>query len=84
MPSEVKSKQSFGHKRSFHHNLNCASNKKTYFTKVAQFGSLSKEISSEVKSKQSFGHNRSFRHNLNCASNQKTCFSKVVQFCSLS
>jgi hypothetical protein len=35
---------SFCHKRSFRHNLNCASNKKGSFTKVVQFGSLSKEV----------------------------------------
>jgi hypothetical protein len=48
MSSEVKSKQSFGHKCSFRHNLNCDLNQKTYLTKVVQSGSLSNEMLSEV------------------------------------
>jgi hypothetical protein len=48
MSSEVLIMQSFGHTRSFRHNLNRASKKKkNYFTKVVQFG-LSKEISQNV------------------------------------
>jgi hypothetical protein len=63
--------QSFGHKCSFCHILNYASNQKTSFTKLVKFGSLKKEISSELNNMQSFGHKCSFRHNLNSASNQK-------------
>jgi hypothetical protein len=76
--------QSFGHKCSFRHNLNCASDQKTYFTKVVPFGSLVEEWSSEIKNRNSFGHNQSFRHNLNCVSDQKNYFTRVVQFGSQS
>jgi outer membrane usher protein FimD/PapC len=76
--------QSFGHKCSFRHNLNCASDQKTYFTKVIPFGSLMEEWSSEIKNMHSFGHNQSFRHNLNGVSDQKNYFTRVVQFGSQS
>jgi hypothetical protein len=68
MLTEAKSMQSFGHKCSFRHNLNNASNQKTSFMKVIEIGSLSKEMLSEAKNAQSFGHKRSFCHNLNHAS----------------
>jgi hypothetical protein len=63
--------QSFGHKCSFRHNLNHASNQKTSFLKVVEIGSQSKEMLSEAKNVQSFGHKHSFRHNLNRVSDQK-------------
>jgi hypothetical protein len=75
--------QSFGHKCSFCHNLNHASNQKRIFTKSCQFGSQTNIISSENNNMQSFGHKCSFRDILNYASNQKTSFTKVVQFGSL-
>jgi hypothetical protein len=69
--------QSFGHKCSFRHNLNCASDQKTYFTKVIPFGSLMEEWSSEIKNMHSFGHNQSFRHNLNGVSDQKIILQEL-------
>jgi hypothetical protein len=67
-------------KSSFCHNLNYASNQKASFTKVVQFGSWIKGMSSEVDDMHFFGHKSSFRNNLNYASNQRVSFTKVVEF----
>ena len=66
-------------KRSFHHNINPASNQNTYFTKVIQFGSLIKEMS-YVQSCSHLVTNNSFHHSLNPVSNKNTSFTKVIQY----
>ena len=48
--------QSFGHKSSFHHNPNHASNQKALFNKVLLIGSVIEGMQWEVDDMQSFGH----------------------------
>ena len=74
---------SFGHKISFCHNLNQASNQKSSLTKVLKLNNLQEDIDEKVNIMQTFGHKSSFYHNLNKAFNENSSLTKVVKVTSI-
>ena len=55
MDKKVKIKQSFGHKRSFRHNLKYSSNQKSSLTTVLKLTNLNEDMKEKAQIMQSFG-----------------------------